>query len=78
MEKTMLIMIVIVAIVAIGGLLYINSDKSDIVPVFVESPSAPTTQVGPSVSTEPGQITFTVAKPSASAGGQIKFDVNVK
>ena len=60
MEKTMLIMIVIVAIVAIGGLLYIGSQRAPvIVPVVTE---------GPSMQAEPAKVTD-------SASGLIKFSV---
>ncbi|MBW2986052.1 hypothetical protein KY333_01650 [Candidatus Woesearchaeota archaeon] len=75
MEKTMLIMIVIVAIVAIGGLLYINSDKSDVAPVFVESPSAPAKAPADVLGSAGGQIRFKVVPVTDSAGGQIKFSM---
>lgn len=76
MEKTMLIMIVVVALVAIGGLLYMGlGDAPDTVPVFVQQPSAQSMYEKPSVSTEPGQITFSLAKQSDSAGGQVRFSM---
>lgn len=75
MERTMLIMIAIVAIVAIGGLLYIGVNQApEVIPVFIEGPSMQKAQ-GQSASTEPGQIKFSVAPISDSASGQIKFSM---
>ena|GEM_PF-4777907 len=75
MEKTMLIMIALVAVIAIGGLLYISYQKApEITPVFVKGPvmEAPGTLM-PSDTTAPGQIKMTFANPSDTAGGKIKF-----
>lgn len=77
MERIMVIMIALVAIVAVGGLLYIGVQNSpQITPVFVQGPmlEAPDFE-GPSVSSEPGQIKFTMAPPSDSAGGKISFSM---
>ena len=78
MEKTMLIMIVIVALVAIGGLLYIGMGKSDVAPVFVESPSMQAPAKAPAgtvVGKAGGQIRFKVVPITDSAGGQIRFSM---
>ena len=76
MERIMVVMIALVAIVAVGGLLYIGVQNApEITPVFVQGPMLQAPVTGPSVSTEPGQIKFTMAPPSASAGGQVKFSM---
>lgn len=73
----MLIMIVIVALVAIGGLLYIGMGKSsDVAPVFVEKPAMETPTKIPSgtvLGKAGGQIRFQVVPVTDSAGGQVKF-----
>ena len=74
MERTMLIMIVIVAIVAIGGLLYIGSQKAPtIVPVVMEGPSMQADYVKDSDSAS-GQIKFSV-KPMNEATGKFTFSM---
>jgi len=74
MEKTMLIMIVIVAIVAVGGLLYIGSQKAPtIVPVVTEGPSMQASPV-PDTDSASGQIKFSVL-PTNQATGKIAFSM---
>jgi len=76
MERIMIIMIALVAIVAVGGLLYIGVHEApQITPVFVQGPMIQHDAEMPSVSSEPGQIKFTVAPPSDSAGGKISFSM---
>ena len=73
MERIMVIMIALVAIVAVGGLLYIGVQNApEITPVFIRGPMLEAPQM-PSASTAPGQIKFSVAPPSDSATGQVKF-----
>ena len=72
MEKTMLIMIVIVAIVAVSGLIYIGSQKAPvIIPVVMEGPSMEPVKDTDSAS---GQIRFTV-KPMNKATGKLTFSM---
>jgi hypothetical protein len=74
MEKSILIMIVIVAIVAIGGLLYIGLDSApQLIPVFVEGPSVDSPAPGTVLGKAGGQIKFSVAPASDSVTGQIRF-----
>ena len=77
MERIMLIMIVAVALVAIGGLLFVGVQQApQIMPVFMEQPVM-TQQVAPGtvLGQAGGQITFKVAPITDSAGGQIKFSM---
>lgn len=77
MERIMLIMIVAVALVAIGGLLFVGVQQApQMMPVFLEQPVmtqeiAPGTVLGQAS----GQIRFQVAPISDSTGGQIKFSM---
>lgn len=75
MERIMVIMIALVAIVAVGGLLYVGVHKAPQIPVFVQGPMIQPDSEMPSVSTEPGQIKFSVANPSDSTTGQVKFNL---
>lgn len=75
MERMMIVMIALVAIVAVGGLLYIGVHQAPgIVPVFIQGPVLQGAE-GSSASSAPGQIRFTTAPISASAGGQVKFSM---
>ncbi len=76
MERIMVVMIALVAIVAVGGLLYIGVQNApEITPVFIRGPMLQAPAEGPSASTAPGQIRFSVAPPSDSATGQVKFEM---
>lgn len=78
MERIMLIMIVAVALVAIGGLLFVGVQQApEIVPVFMEQPVMESTGVAPGtvLGQAGGQIKFQVAPITDSAGGQIKFSM---
>ena len=74
----MVIMIALVAIVAVGGLLYIGVNQApEVIPVFVQGPvlEAPGVPPGTVLGQAGGQIRFSVAPISDSAGGQIKFSM---
>lgn len=77
MERIMLIMIVAVALVAIGGLLFVGVQQApEMVPIFVEpTMEAPSIPAGTVLGQAGGQIKFKVAPISDSAGGQIKFSM---
>ncbi|MBW3002230.1 hypothetical protein KY338_03665 [Candidatus Woesearchaeota archaeon] len=77
MERMMVVLIALVAIVAVGGLLYIGVHKApEITPVFVQGHVLEAPDISmPSDSTDVGQIKFTIAPPSDSATGKISFEM---
>ena len=77
MEKSILIMIVIVAIVAIGGLIYIGLEAApNIIPVFVKSAEVSSGPLQDTAFAEgKGTMRFNVAPPSAVAKGKFTFSV---
>ena len=78
MERIMLIMIVAVALVAIGGLLFVGVQQApEIVPVFMNEPTMemPSIPPGTVLGQGSGQIRFTMAPQSDSATGKIAFSM---